>query len=187
MHDLRHSLRAHPRAGGENARRGGPITSGPGSSPRGRGKRALRVPAGIVRRLIPARAGKTKTVRKQPDSWGAHPRAGGENLITTSAGGVSPGSSPRGRGKLCDLPGVGGGQRLIPARAGKTNSRRFAPPRDRAHPRAGGENGRFVRPGRASPGSSPRGRGKQALGRVQDAQGGLIPARAGKTCPNSAP
>ena len=30
-------------------------------------------------------------------------------------------------------------------------------------------------------GSSPRGRGKQTLGRVQDAQGGLIPARAGKT------
>ena len=71
--------------------------------------------------------------------------------------------------------------RLIPAWAGKTSATWFLHLRSPAHPRMGGENAEpdgLVDP---DAGSSPRGRGKlcRALKRAPD--GGLIPARAGKT------
>ena len=71
--------------------------------------------------------------------------------------------------------------RLIPAWAGKTSATWFLRLRSPAHPRMGGENAEpdgLVDP---DAGSSPRGRGKlcRALKRAPD--GGLIPARAGKT------
>ena len=50
---------AHPRSRGENARRGGPITSGPGSSPLTRGKLCSCLLRCCGRGLIPAHAGKT--------------------------------------------------------------------------------------------------------------------------------
>ena len=74
--------------------------------------------------------------------------------------------------------------RLIPAWAGKTSATWFLRLRSPAHPRMGGENAEpdgLVDP---DAGSSPRGRGKlcRALKRAPD--GGLIPARAGKTAWN---
>ena len=76
---------------------------------------------------------------------------------------------------------------LIPAHAGKTAARGAFRSIVWAHPRSRGEN----RPASASPwtdtGSSPLTRGKQALGGVQDTQGGLIPAHAGKTTPGGWP
>ena len=72
---------AHPRAGGENtsSARRGPRSGG--SSPRGRGKLRLRRHVQEHRRLIPARAGKTR-VRNGTDPFReAHPRAGGENTF----------------------------------------------------------------------------------------------------------
>ena len=70
---------AHPRAGGENP--SSPMTPGamPGSSPRGREKRSLIERLLQLRRLIPARAGKTKIAVSSPFNHEAHPRAGGEN------------------------------------------------------------------------------------------------------------
>ena len=72
---------AHPRAGGENGLRCSQKASSVGSSPRGRGKRLVENGAGQLRRLIPARAGKTTTRPCLTRSLTAHPRAGGENSL----------------------------------------------------------------------------------------------------------
>ena len=72
--------RAHPRVGGEN---GGPhvvVEVAGGSSPRGRGKRRLRL--------------------RRPIGLRAHPRVGGENPLAGMVTRFRRGSSPRGRGKL---------------------------------------------------------------------------------------
>ena len=76
--------RAHPRVGGENA----PIVSvlpfSQGSSPRGRGK----LPSYCVHvnpnGLIPAWAGKTESNWSAVAHARAHPRVGGENLLSGS-------------------------------------------------------------------------------------------------------
>ena len=132
--------RAHPRAGGENEGHEAMSPVAPGSSPRGRGKRRARRPQRAVPRLIPARAGKTRTTICQMASGAAHPRAGGENVALLSQQKPMRGSSPRGRGKRVSPKLIRLVARLIPARAGKTATR----PRPRssrtAHPRAGGEN-----------------------------------------------
>ena len=132
--------RAHPRAGGENRVFRVTVIGLSGSSPRGRGKLGDLHPGRGQRRLIPARAGKTSEAAQHPLPIGAHPRAGGENLVQRVSLDRERGSSPRGRGK----PGLGKKRPaetgLIPARAGKTRPR--APPAhpSAAHPRAGGEN-----------------------------------------------
>ena len=90
---------AHPRACGENA----PVNKKPfcslGSSPRMRGK-----PAGggydcVASGLIPAHAGKTASLSCRTGRTKAHPRVCGENLAIQRRRRVSPGSSPRMRGK----------------------------------------------------------------------------------------
>ena len=72
---------AHPRAGGENYGVEIELAPGYGSSPRGRGKRGLHILHGRAVRLIPARAGKTMSLRIPTDTSAAHPRAGGENTF----------------------------------------------------------------------------------------------------------
>ena len=172
---------AHPRAGGENDKVRVSHCCGSGSSPRGRGKRAQTVRKVLTRGLIPARAGKTRDRTRRSANRGAHPRAGGENRAASSQASPASGSSPRGRGKptLRDRiePQVG----LIPARAGKTVLRATSSEPLRAHPRAGGENAQGA-PDHVWPvGSSPRGRGKPSAYCAPVVEGGLIPARAGKT------
>ena len=71
--------RAHPRAGGENGTLAVQDLSATGSSPRGRGKRGGKVGLPIGARLIPARAGKTRSSGTGFPCGTAHPRAGGEN------------------------------------------------------------------------------------------------------------
>ena len=182
-HDAASGLRAHPRAGGENAMQAMWDERDSGSSPRGRGKRfgsaRVRAEAG----LIPARAGKTTSSRAAKRWRTAHPRAGGENNAPTRFNRSRPGSSPRGRGKrlLLGVQEQLGG--LIPARAGKTVKRVLVDWTLAAHPRAGGENLVQARRIREEVGSSPRGRGKRQCLRVRRADRGLIPARAGKTEP----
>ena len=79
------------------------------------------------------------------------------------ATGWAGGSSPRGRGKPtgvdCDVVGRG----LIPARAGKTPGQLGTGIVGAAHPRAGGENQDENIVNLSKQGSSPRGRGKQAV------------------------
>ena len=101
------TLRAHPRAGGENQRYRGPAQRSCGSSPHGRGKHLHCHPLVSRRGLIPARAGKTRPGRGIPSSPRAHSRAGGENAAMRQPAFMWTGSSPRGRGKHGDTPVAG--------------------------------------------------------------------------------
>ena len=176
-----HVCRAHPRAGGENALPVRALGCQVGSSPRGRGKPWCSRIDQLLRRLIPARAGKTYLRDSSRTMYRAHPRAGGENDLQAHRIDAQPGSSPRGRGKPSRRRRPHHRHRLIPARAGKTFRRSGRQDRSGAHPRAGGENARDVPGYRQAQGSSPRGRGKRQGLRVRGTDRGLIPARAGKT------
>ena len=172
---------AHPRACGENLTFVVRPRGREGSSPRVRGKRRCGWPTGWGPRLIPARAGKTNGARGWSGGDWAHPRACGENRSTSHLPNVLGGSSPRVRGKrpLCLRPILRFG--LIPARAGKTRAARCDRPRHWAHPRACGENIPGTTTTGNHAGSSPRVRGKPAVGAAHPDVDGLIPARAGKT------
>ena len=132
-----------------------------GSSPRGRGKPSVRRSRRRSNGLIPARAGKAIGRREGRTMRPAHPRAGGENTGVLLKTFYFQGSSPRGRGKPYAATSWWAGERLIPARAGKTATRRAGCRSAPAHPRAGGENWRPRATLPSSPGSSPRGRGKR--------------------------
>ena len=152
-----------------------------GSSPRGRGKRPLSPHELQGLGLIPARAGKTVPARLRSRRARAHPRAGGENDGDEADPMSIHGSSPRGRGKRPPT-GLGRSYRwLIPARAGKTSGVASAAGSVWAHPRAGGDHSPVSVALSAQPGSSPRGRGKQAIDGYEYQCDGLIPAQAGKT------
>ena len=158
-----------------------------GSSPRVRGKHLADAPHPAVSGLIPARAGKTRGGCTSPTSRPAHPRACGENTWQMLLTQLSVGSSPRVRGKRVVAVRPLHQDRLIPARAGKTSTRRPSRPSTRAHPRACGENDTGKGCGFPCPGSSPRVRGKRTRRPGRAGSPGLIPARAGKTSPSGAP
>ena len=113
--------RAHPRVGGENPSSSACTATGPGSSPRGRGKRLSCADDRLDLGLIPAWAGKTARAVATPSWRRAHPRVGGENRRAVNTSSSADGSSPRGRGKPRSRPGVNMSARLIPAWAGKTS------------------------------------------------------------------
>ena len=135
----------------------------------------------MIRRLIPAHAGKTTSSFASPTTRRAHPRSRGEN------GGMSyridwiQGSSPLTRGKhrlpLAAYRACG----LIPAHAGKTTYDGDPTMTAQAHPRSRGENPELRVCLRRVRGSSPLTRGKHARGSRAAADPGLIPAHAGKT------
>ena len=131
--------------------------------------------------LIPAWAGKTRIRSWCAGAPWAHPRVGGENLLPCYEALKGYGSSPRGRGKLCDSGHQSNNARLIPAWAGKTRARGLRRQDGAAHPRVGGENAAWRQSAQVYSGSSPRGRGKLFF--TSDSQGvlRLIPAWAGKT------
>ena len=111
---------AHPRVCGENElcmwRRDRLI----GSSPRVRGKHRRAADHRLVRRLIPACAGKTNFACSKFEAITAHPRVCGENILNANTWNLSNGSSPRVRGKR-ETPETNRVVRgLIPACAGKT-------------------------------------------------------------------
>ena len=173
---------AHPRACGENVGPRIPVRGRLGSSPRVRGKPDPLRPPRHRRGLIPARAGKTHRGNPRRRAVTAHPRACGENM--NSKGTVCPrfGSSPRVRGKRRHRRRDEGRPGLIPARAGKTTAAPRAASPTTAHPRACGENGVAAGGRQRLRGSSPRVRGKHRPNHRDRLRGGLIPARAGKTC-----
>ena len=152
-----------------------------GSSPRGRGKRDRSHLPHTSAGLIPAWAGKTGLRQRRYLGCRAHPRVGGENMVTAYNTRTRVGSSPRGRGKPVAVDGELLGQRLIPAWAGKTSPDPPWPSRLGAHPRVGGENLPKDSTVREMRGSSPRGRGKPARFRWARLDRRLIPAWAGKT------
>ena len=152
-----------------------------GSSPLARGKHRRRRADGHARRLIPARAGKTRTSPALTRREQAHPRSRGENWRAGLRHIYCPGSSPLARGK--QSPRYARGRRigLIPARAGKTSGSRATAVRRAAHPRSRGENFPACLRRKSSCGSSPLARGKRVRAGRRRGRGRLIPARAGKT------
>ena len=172
---------AHPRACGENVRMRLSRSSGPGSSPRGRGKRCGDAECGRLGRLIPARAGKTWTPDSLAAGSAAHPRACGENLRGAWQMCAGAGSSPRVRGKRGEVGAGADEVGLIPACAGKTWRRGPHSEARRAHPRVCGENVYGPSQILHLRGSSPRVRGKLAVVMICSPRSGLIPACAGKT------
>ena len=93
------SEQAHPRVGGENEALRRRRLALAGSSPRGRGKRAVTRRWACLAGLIPAWAGKTVGEASPARQAEAHPRVGGENSKLQAALNREAGSSPRGRGK----------------------------------------------------------------------------------------
>ena len=172
---------AHPRACGENLDRCGEHGPDDGSSPRVRGKRLFVPCSPLPHRLIPARAGKTRAVRRGCRRRPAHPRVCGENLSSEYTETDWAGSSPRVRGKRAPESAPRPSLGLIPARAGKTPRPGQRARRGAAHPRACGENKRVNAIQSCSTGSSPRVRGKLPVSGARGRARGLIPARAGKT------
>ena len=91
------------------------------------------------------------------------------------------GSSPLTRGKLWLSLVLSGSLGLIPAHAGKTVVIEVVHPALGAHPRSRGENLILTSLRLSMQGSSPLTRGKPARRYPRSAEGGLIPAHAGKT------
>ena len=173
--------RAHPRVCGENSAAVRLLRCARGSSPRVRGKLLRPRHLANASGLIPACAGKTKGVTMHSLRHTAHPRVCGENNATRAANLLSPGSSPRVRGKQPARPLRIEAMGLIPACAGKTEAPVNFPRGHRAHPRVCGENSPAIGKASGTPGSSPRVRGKHDAGGGVELVGGLIPACAGKT------
>ena len=120
----RHGMRApssvHPRAGGEHSSERTVVLVVGGSSPRGRGTRAMNGQDSNCGRFIPARAGNTPLQSETRLLGSVHPRAGGEHRLIHDAAFSPVGSSPRGRGTLADRHLRATPRRFIPARAGNT-------------------------------------------------------------------
>ena len=157
----RQSSTDHPRACGANVLAAVPVGATTGSSPRVRGKQFQAFQIHVIRRIIPARAGQTRSATTSRHPSTDHPRACGANRLISVAAACRAGSSPRVRGKLNAVLNLVQGIRIIPARAGQT-TRYMAPPLSPPdHPRACGANpidgGEMLN----ASGSSPRVRGKR--------------------------
>ena len=110
-----------------------------------------------------------------------HPRACGEQSPSSPPGARGMGSSPRVRGAAAlgvDLGRLAG---IIPARAGSSDpiEKKSRPSRD--HPRACGEQEGRSSLQEGKQGSSPRVRGAVGAARADEAEHGIIPARAGSS------
>ena len=171
----------HPRACGANVSAEVDDFLQCGSSPRVRGKRLRKAIRSAIRRIIPARAGQTSAGLDGADVPPDHPRACGANHECRPLMVLPVGSSPRVRGKLAGLTRGFPRLRIIPARAGQTDSKRRASPTPSDHPRACGANSRSVSELSTSTGSSPRVRGKHRVQEPRHGQSRIIPARAGQT------
>ena len=92
-------FRAHPRSRGENALASERDCASCGSSPLTRGKLRAVLLQGLLKRLIPAHAGKTEPVDVICGGSPAHPRSRGENSRRIRCQVGRGGSSPLTRGK----------------------------------------------------------------------------------------
>ena len=135
----------HPRACGANHRRRRQQGQEGGSSPRVRGKLRRAVPMQSGLRIIPARAGQTRSYVRASAAAPDHPRACGANGQIKVHFNDSFGSSPRVRGKLGARSGQPAWSRIIPARAGQTLLCSVFCIHVADHPRACGANHRKSR------------------------------------------
>ena len=171
----------HPRARGEHVRVATQASVFSGSSPRTRGTRSLRVPAGTMYRFIPAHAGNTLPWPCALISNSVHPRARGEHFFFLALFLLAVGSSPRTRGTLLQHPPKISDRRFIPAHAGNTAGWAGCRSVEAVHPRARGEHLRPERRPYPLGGSSPRTRGTLRFRLCHCLYIRFIPAHAGNT------
>ena len=173
----------HPRSRGVYRRRRTRRRGRRGSSPLARGLPDGHRESRDEVRIIPARAGFTPIFRTPLLVHRDHPRSRGVYIMVVSILGVGDGSSPLARGLHHFFSPDGGGARIIPARAGFTGYRSTAGRRRSDHPRSRGVYRIRTRIRGTRAGSSPLARGLRMLKRVIHLHAGIIPARAGFTCP----
>ncbi len=156
--------RAHPRSRGEDSACVVVDQPRQGSSPLARGGHRQPVDQLDRRGLIPARAGRTPSVRSPAGCSRAHPRSRGEDGRFCELNDPALGSSPLARG----------GPPAVPRRWGSPGSSRS---------RGEDGNASYHSIGRA--GSSPLARGGPGARSSRRTSHGLIPARAGRTSPTT--
>ena len=153
--------RDHPRSRGVYPGHGQRLCDPGGSSPLARGLRGAHWGQGLARRIIPARAGFTRSPR-------GHARR-------------AAGSSPLARGLLGLTRPCTSATRIIPARAGFTPSTQLVEGTLRDHPRSRGVYPICSSIFSALAGSSPLARGLPDALNPRDESVRIIPARAGFT------
>lgn len=151
-----------------------------GSPPRGRGKGMTSWGGVLKDRITPAWAGKRRIQLIFGHCLEDHPRVGGEKCPCVVLPEGSPGSPPRGRGKVQTHSQPCSNSGITPAWAGK----RHRVPATRSpfwdHPRVGGEKIGGHRQCVRVWGSPPRGRGKVHVIHLPMVFRGITPAWAGK-------
>ena len=152
-----------------------------GSSPLARGLLNRLYEDAFAVRIIPARAGFTRTRTVRPGPTGDHPRSRGVYAMIRRRKLRVNGSSPLARGLRAPGPRSWRGTRIIPARAGFTPSRSSTGSPGRDHPRSRGVYGGTRGHSQALMGSSPLARGLQVHVDADVRLEGIIPARAGFT------
>ena len=152
-----------------------------GSSPLARGLPGPRGSQGAKGGIIPARAGFTHLIIGSPTQSRDHPRSRGVYRLAPRWGASRRGSSPLARGLRTASASATTVGRIIPARAGFTQSAGRRTRRTADHPRSRGVYA--ARDFRVSftAGSSPLARGLPAPRPQQERGSGIIPARAGFT------
>ena len=171
----------HPRACGENALFCTVAILQRGSPPRMRGKHGAIAGVGLGGRITPAHAGKTRRRASRFSFSADHPRACGENATAFGVLANRGGSPPRMRGKPLLEKSLRAADRITPAHAGKTMTRRSLMPMRSDHPRACGENMSIRGEVPDGYGSPPRMRGKRRRKETTMEQLRITPAHAGKT------
>ena len=159
----------------------------PGSSPLARGLRMYWRSLIVNHRIIPARAGFTCGWPCFGGVLGDHPRSRG--VYQFHAGHVSDplGSSPLARGLLTRRGGGSMGRRIIPARAGFTDTAAKKADANADHPRSRGVYRRRTRGTGRTGGSSPLARGLLVEADLLQDERRIIPARAGFTSVSALP
>ena len=170
----------HPRERGEAAVRGGSSGHRPGPSPRARGSRRIPRCGRVIRRSIPASAGKPSAPATSVHIAQVHPRERGEAWPVAALRPVAAGPSPRARGSRLRHRPVRMRQGSIPASAGKPSVIRCTVFSQSVHPRERGEAGQRLDFGQRALGPSPRARGSRRSSRRSSRRLGSIPASAGK-------
>ena len=128
----------HPRSRGVYLKEADRLAQERGSSPLARGLRRPECHRDRRRRIIPARAGFTSTYRAGRPPYPDHPRSRGVYLVIMSVLIVLSGSSPLARGLRATPLERELETRIIPARAGFTNTMRCALICAMDHPRSRG-------------------------------------------------
>ena len=171
----------HPRSRGEHDVLKWCTSSETGSSPLTRGALADGCPEHLLRGIIPAHAGSTRSAHHLGERDSDHPRSRGEHSAISQLRCIASGSSPLTRGaRTLGAPDhVRSG--IIPAHAGSTMLAESIPPPPGDHPRSRGEH---PRPGPfrgCGEGSSPLTRGAPRVVGHAVLSHRIIPAHAGST------